>query len=515
MKCHLPVRRQQASDMNSYSFASELTCSICLDIFTDPVTLLCGHSFCRTCLTGFLDNEEEHLCPQCRTSVPSVEEVTGLCTNFVLLSLAEKAKRKCNITKGHIAAKDEVAEMCPKHDEKLKLYCVTDGQLICVICRDGEWHKGHTFKPIEEAAALLKNDLVKGLDRISGPIKTLESAFHTREEKLVAIKTRSCQLLSQISAQFEEMHQFLRKRENELSKEVKRQQNTVVKELNTINAALYQSETLQAKVGSVLDIADHSKFLKGWAEVNVMLQNAYQLSAKDFSVEQTSLSLGPYESHLKFFIWKEMLQVIKPREEQFTLKGEEWVQSNLSVDRRSLLHSSPIETQYPVVPKSHIQYPAIRKGILGDRSYRVTRQKTIKPVASFASTVFPTSSYHGFATSVNKFTSGQHYWEIEVGHTGETSFWEVGIQDHFIKHHGGRFSINCPEGVTPLTLQFKPKRIGIYLDISSQKLSFYNAVNMTRIGTVSTKKSQATSVSAVQKISYDQPNIIPFTVCWY
>ncbi|KAM9830041.1 nuclear factor 7, brain-like [Syngnathus typhle] len=414
--------------------------------------------------------------------------------------------------------------MCPKHDEKLKLYCVTDGQLICVICRDGEWHKGHTFKPIEEAAALLKNDLVKGLDRISGPDKTLESAFHTQGEKLVAIKNRSCQLLSQISAQFEEMHQFLWKRENELSKEVKRQENTgkeqIVKALNTINAALSQSKTLQAKVGSVLEMADHSKFLKGWAEVNVMLQNAYQVSAKDFSVEETSLSLGPYESHLKFFIWKEMLQVIKPREEQVTLKGEEGVQSNLSVDRRSLLHSSPIETQDPVVPKSHIQiqHPTIRKGILGDRSYRVKRPKAIKSVAenaSLASRVFPTSSYHGLATSVNIFTSGQHYWEIEVGHIGETSFWEVGIQDHMIKHHGGKLSINCPEGVTPLTLQCIPKRIGIYLDLSSQKLSFYNAANMTHIGTVSMKKSQATSVSAVLKIKYDMPNIIPFTVCRY
>ncbi|XP_049611472.1 nuclear factor 7, brain [Syngnathus scovelli] len=512
--------------MDSYSFATDLTCSICLEIFTDPVTLLCGHSFCRTCLTAFLDNEEEHLCPQCRTSVPSVEEVTGLCTNFVLLSLAEKAKQKHNITKGHIPAKDEVAEMCPKHDEKLKLYCVTDGQLICVICRDGERHKGHTFKPIEEAVMLVKNDLVQGLDRISGPIKTLESVCHTQGEKIVAIKNRSCQLLSQIRAQFEEMHQFLRKREEELSNEVKRQENTgkeqMIKNLITINAALSQKKTLQAKVGSVLDIADHSKILKGWAELNV-LQKAYQLSANDVSVEETSLSLGPYESHLKFFVWKEMLQVIKPREEKLTLKGEEGLQSNVSVDRRSLLHSSPIETQYPVVPKSdiQIQYPAIRKSSFGDHLYRGKRQKAIKAVAENptlplpASRVFPTSCYHGFATSVKKFTSGQHYWEIEVGHIGETSFWEVGIQDHVIKCHGGKLSINCPEGVTPLTLQFIPKRIGIYLDLSSQKLSFYNATDMTHIGTVSTKKSQATSVSAVLKINYVTPNIIPFTVCRY
>uniref|UniRef100_A0A8C5PSF4 RING-type domain-containing protein n=1 Tax=Leptobrachium leishanense TaxID=445787 RepID=A0A8C5PSF4_9ANUR len=46
----------------------ELTCSFCLNIFTDPVTLPCGHSFCRTCIGNVMDTQGigEYSCPECK-----------------------------------------------------------------------------------------------------------------------------------------------------------------------------------------------------------------------------------------------------------------------------------------------------------------------------------------------------------------------------------------------------------------------------------------------------------------
>ncbi|XP_019724042.1 nuclear factor 7, ovary-like [Hippocampus comes] len=492
--------------MASASFTDDLTCSICLTIFTDPVTLLCGHSFCRKCLICFWDTQ--HQCPQCRASLADACTSEDLCTNFVLLSLAEKAKQTDVIDKEHITAKAEVADMCPEHDEKLKLYCVTDQQLTCIICRDGERHEGHTFKPIKEASASLKRELEKGLDRIPGDIKTLERLLNTQRENINATQDRSCQLGSQISAQFEELHQFLRKREEELKNEVTRQQNVDVEQmtkmLNAIEAELSQSRALQAKAVSVLAISDPETFLKGWAKGNnVMLQGASRPKASDLSVVETSLSLGPYESHLKFFVWKEMLQVIEPREVQLKLKGEE-SQTNLSVDRRSVLHRTDVQSQsaFPRQPR----YTASRN---------LSQPEPQKNPPSWSFLKCFSTWYHGFATSANVFTSGQHYWEIEVGQIGQTGFWEVGIQDHILKYEGGNLSTGCPEGVTPLTLQSIPRKIGIYLDLPSQKLSFYNATNMAHIHTVSTKSSRATSMSAMLKMNYTTPNILPFTVCWY
>uniref|UniRef100_A0A8C2KN80 Uncharacterized protein n=1 Tax=Cyprinus carpio TaxID=7962 RepID=A0A8C2KN80_CYPCA len=44
----------------------ELQCSICLDVFTDPVTAPCGHNFCKTCLNKYWDNSQTCNCPYCK-----------------------------------------------------------------------------------------------------------------------------------------------------------------------------------------------------------------------------------------------------------------------------------------------------------------------------------------------------------------------------------------------------------------------------------------------------------------
>uniref|UniRef100_A0A8C1IAF6 Uncharacterized protein n=1 Tax=Cyprinus carpio TaxID=7962 RepID=A0A8C1IAF6_CYPCA len=59
--------------MSKYSMSSfsgplteELQCSICLDVFTDPVTAPCGHNFCKTYLNKYWDNSQTCNCPYCK-----------------------------------------------------------------------------------------------------------------------------------------------------------------------------------------------------------------------------------------------------------------------------------------------------------------------------------------------------------------------------------------------------------------------------------------------------------------
>ncbi|KAM9296626.1 E3 ubiquitin/ISG15 ligase TRIM25 [Gastrophryne carolinensis] len=76
--------------------AEELTCSICLSLFTAPVTISCGHNFCLHCLELTWQEEEldTYNCPQCRFTFPSKPELrkNTLLSNLVNLTKAAQGQ---------------------------------------------------------------------------------------------------------------------------------------------------------------------------------------------------------------------------------------------------------------------------------------------------------------------------------------------------------------------------------------------------------------------------------------
>lgn len=44
----------------------QLTCCICLDVFTDPVSTPCGHNFCKACITEHWSIDVPCQCPMCK-----------------------------------------------------------------------------------------------------------------------------------------------------------------------------------------------------------------------------------------------------------------------------------------------------------------------------------------------------------------------------------------------------------------------------------------------------------------
>ncbi|XP_077346694.1 tripartite motif-containing protein 75-like [Lithobates pipiens] len=75
--------------MASVDLKEELECSICLSIYTDPVTLICGHNFCQDCIGRVLDSQERsggYFCPDCREEF---QERPSLRRNITLRNIVE------------------------------------------------------------------------------------------------------------------------------------------------------------------------------------------------------------------------------------------------------------------------------------------------------------------------------------------------------------------------------------------------------------------------------------------
>ncbi|XP_052499234.1 E3 ubiquitin-protein ligase TRIM7 isoform X4 [Budorcas taxicolor] len=170
----------------------EATCSICLELFREPVSVECGHSFCRACIArcwerpGTRATAVSHTlsfslpCPQCREPArPSQlrpnRQLAAVATLLRRFSLPAGAP-------GERGPPEAVAAGCAQHGEPLKLYCQDDGRAICVVCDRAREHRAHAVLPLDEAVQEAKELLESRLKVLKKDLEDYE-AFRSTEEK--------------------------------------------------------------------------------------------------------------------------------------------------------------------------------------------------------------------------------------------------------------------------------------------------------------------------------------------
>ncbi|XP_072881165.1 nuclear factor 7, brain-like isoform X4 [Hemitrygon akajei] len=165
-----------ASKRKAGNLSKEEICSICLDFFTDPVTLECGHNFWCSCIARCWEREERNSCPECR----EVFADPTLRVNRALGNLAEKARNINLNPKGK-----ESKLHCEEHEEELKLFCETDRTLICVVCREAEEHREHRFMPMKEAVKIYKAQSDSVQTHIASQFDELRQIITEKEQSLL------------------------------------------------------------------------------------------------------------------------------------------------------------------------------------------------------------------------------------------------------------------------------------------------------------------------------------------
>ncbi|XP_059416994.1 E3 ubiquitin/ISG15 ligase TRIM25-like isoform X2 [Carassius carassius] len=207
------------------SLTEELQCSICLDVFTDPVSTPCGHNFCKTCLNEHWDHSQICSCPYCKDTfkqrpdlkinttlreiVDHYKKKTPEKKPDVLCDICEekrlKALKSCLVCQSsycethlepHLRVTglkkhklmDPVSNLedyiCQKHEKPLELFCRDDQTSVCSICTVKD-HKNHNTVPIEEESQEKKTELMKTQKdvqlMIQDRIKKIQDIKHSAE----------------------------------------------------------------------------------------------------------------------------------------------------------------------------------------------------------------------------------------------------------------------------------------------------------------------------------------------
>lgn len=82
----LPLRRAGMATTGNLS-EEQVHCSICLDVFTNPVSIPCGHNFCQSCIIGYWRTSPLYQCPMCKKSFYKRPDLS---VNTVLREIAEQ-----------------------------------------------------------------------------------------------------------------------------------------------------------------------------------------------------------------------------------------------------------------------------------------------------------------------------------------------------------------------------------------------------------------------------------------
>ncbi|KAK2889717.1 hypothetical protein Q8A73_018017 [Channa argus] len=413
------------------SLEEQLRCPVCLDIFSEPLMLQCGHSYCRCCVRSMtMDVLGQLQCPVCRCAVdgdsPPPNEV--------------------NVSGGaHL-------ETCTQHNNPLSLYCEDERTVICGLCGSIGSHRGHNITPLGSVYSRMKED-----------ISCLMTEFQQQKRKLEDHICKLAHNKSRITNESDVLKWVVRKEFGELRRCLEVEEAGFMQQVETSAAALIlslQNQTdqlnhnlnrLQEAYSTLQDLSNegHLDFIVKYGSIAPRFRQSQDLQQRD---ERSSVIFKPGFNHndIKLTVWKRLHRKVLPAME--------------------LLKLDP-QTAHPILELLHGDTVVVCGSLLRrlpDNPERFT---------------------FSYCVLTNRgFSSGKHYWEVEVGNkprwrlglikgtthrktkvvkNPESGVWLIGLKD------GVYEAFASPRVVLPLSVP--PQRVGLFLDYEGGALSFYNS----------------------------------------
>nr|ALP32473.1 TRIM7.1 [Nipponia nippon] len=427
----------------------EATCSVCLEFFKDPVSIECGHNFCRACIIkSWKDLEMDFPCPQCR----EVFQQKSFRPNRQLANMSEIISQFT--LRGAKGAEED--GLCAKHREALKLYCKDDRRTICVVCDRSREHRPHAVVPIDEASEEYKEKIQGRLDFLKKERQELLE-FKVNDDKktqelLKTIENERQKLL----LEFEKLRQFLHDQEHILLGQLEKMEKNIAKRQNENITNLSKEITLLNKLITELEEKIQQPMLEFLKDVMNIISRSDDVKCQKPVPVCTDMKMHICNFSLKTVVLEKVLKKFR---------------EDLTLDPDSANHLLILSADLKSVRMG------CRKQELPDNPKR-----------------FDTNSR---VLATTGFKSGRHYWEVEVG---ASDGWAFGVAKESVRRkgltqfspeegiwavqqNGGRYwAVTSPQR-TPLCLSQKLNKVRVYLDYEGEEVSFYNADNMQHIFT--------------------------------
>ncbi|XP_038671903.1 E3 ubiquitin-protein ligase TRIM7-like isoform X2 [Scyliorhinus canicula] len=292
----------------------ESTCSICLAFYREPVSVECGHVFCRACILQHWQREPggTAACPLCGGG--QLASRTPLRDNPFAASLVASVRRLVQEVRRPAEGQGggPLLPWCPEHDERLKLFCQDDQRAICLICAMSIAHQHHTIRPIKEAAELYREKLQGALDSRRKRLKELGNATDEDTETLQRLKKRTSSLRARIDAGFDGMQQFLSNEKLALITRLEEKEKAITQEVEENMKKLSDKSTSVNQ--EIIDIQQRQSV----KEADLLLQNVTPIvegsdgESGDVSSVPVHLTLEEFNGPLQYIVWKRMLMVLNP-----------------------------------------------------------------------------------------------------------------------------------------------------------------------------------------------------------
>nr|XP_045001237.1 E3 ubiquitin-protein ligase TRIM21 isoform X2 [Jaculus jaculus]XP_045001238.1 E3 ubiquitin-protein ligase TRIM21 isoform X2 [Jaculus jaculus] len=413
----------------------EVTCSICLDPMVEPMSIECGHSFCKECISEV--GESGHsVCPECRQCFL----LRNLRPNRHIANMVENLKQTSQDSK-----KGTRENQCVVHGVKLHLFCEEDAQPLCWVCAQSGKHRDHTMVPVEEAAQAYQEKLQMALERLRKEQELAERLeVDLRKKRADWKRTVEAQKL-RIHAEFVQQSSLLAEEERRQLQKLEEDEREHLRILGEKEAELSQQSQALQELISELERRSRSSALELLQEVRVVLERSESWSVNTPDV-------APPEVRTVYHVpgRKKMLRTCGVHVTLDRDTANPWL--IVSEDRRQV-RLGDARQDMPENDKRFDNYPMV----LGAQS----------------------------------FTSGKCYWEVDV--TGKEA-WDLGVCRNSVRRKGQVFlspengfwviwlwqkdkyeAGTCPQ--TPLHLQVPPRQVGIFLDYEAGTVSFYNVTD--------------------------------------